>query len=140
LSHQETKRDVLTVAPMGMLLMVPDGDVLAGAVVINGGMTLRTASLGNATAGGTSRSRGVQPGKDRTSGRVTLPPGRLSSRTGRRALPELKGVLTVGGFEEGGGRHLEKSCWACCEEGRSGLMGITRSNGHPFYSAPSEHH
>jgi len=107
LSHQETKRDILTVTRMGMFLVVPDGDVLTGAVVIDGGTTLRTASLRNTTAGGTSRSQGVQPGKDRMSGRVTLPPGRLSSRTGRRALPELKGVLTVGRFEEGGRRHWE---------------------------------
>jgi len=92
---------------MGVFLVVPDGDVLAGAVVVDGGMTLRTASLGNAAASGTSRSWGVQPGKDRTSGRMTFPPGRLGGRTGRRALPELKGVLTIRGFEESNGRHLE---------------------------------
>jgi len=92
---------------MGMLLMVPDSDVLAGAVVVDRGTTLRTASLGNATAGGTSRSWGVQPGKDRTSGRVTLPPGRLSGWARRRALPELLGVLTVGRLEESDGRHWE---------------------------------
>jgi len=140
LSHQETKHDVLTVAPMGMLLVVPDGDILASAIVVNGSMALRTASLRDTTASGTSRGGGVQPGEYRSSRGVTFPPGRLSGGTGRCALPELKGVLAVGGFEEGDGRHLEKSCWACCEEGRSGLMGNTRSNGHPFYSTPLEHH
>ena len=89
MSHQETKRDVLTVAPMSVLLVIPDGDILAGAVVVDRGTTLRTASLRDALAGGTSRGWSVQPGKDRTSGRVTLPPGRLSSRTGRCAFPEL---------------------------------------------------
>ena len=59
---------------MGMFLVVPDGDVLTGAVVVDGGTTLRMASLGNTTAGGTSRSRGVQPGEDRTSRRMTFPP------------------------------------------------------------------
>jgi len=90
---------------MGMFLVVPDGNVLTSAVVVDGGTTLRTASLRNATAGGTSRSRDVQPGEDRTSRRMTFPPGRLSGRAGRCALPELKGVLTVGGLEESDGRH-----------------------------------
>jgi len=40
LSHQETKCDVLTVAPMGVLLVVPDGDILAGAIVVDRGTTL----------------------------------------------------------------------------------------------------
>jgi len=105
LSHQETKRDVLTVAPMGVFLVVPDGNILAGAVVVDGSTTLRAASLRNTATGGTSWSRGVQPGKDRTSGRVTLPPGRLSGWARRRALPELLGVLTVGRLEESDGRH-----------------------------------
>ena len=61
MSHQETKRDVLTVAPMGMFLVIPDGDVLTSAIVVDGGTTLRTASLRNTAASGTSRSQGVQP-------------------------------------------------------------------------------
>ena len=96
MSHQETKRDVLTVAPMGVLLVVPDGDILAGAIMVDRDTTLRMAGLRDALAGGTSRGRGIQPGKYWTSRGVTLPPGRLSGRTGRRALPELKGVLTIG--------------------------------------------
>ena len=92
---------------MGVLLMVPDRDVLASAVVVDGGTTLRTASLRDASAGGTSRGWGVQPGKDQMSGRMTLPHGRLSGRTGGRALPELLGVLTVGRLEEGDRRHWE---------------------------------
>jgi len=52
---------------MGIFLVVPDGDVLTGAVVVDGGTTLRTASLRDASAGGTGGSQGVQPGKDRTS-------------------------------------------------------------------------
>ena len=50
MSHKETKRDVLTVAPMGMFLVIPDGDILTGAIVVNGGTTLRTASLRNTAA------------------------------------------------------------------------------------------
>ena len=92
---------------MGMLLVIPDGNVLAGAVVVDRGTTLRTASLGDASAGGTSRGWGVRPGEDRTSRRVTLPHGRLSSRTRGRTLPELLGVLAVGGLKEGDGRHWE---------------------------------
>ena len=78
--------------PMGMLLVIPDGNILTSAVVVDGGTTLRTASLRNAFAGGTSRGWGVQPGEDQMSGRMTLPHGRLSGRTGRCALPELQGV------------------------------------------------
>ena len=48
--------------PMGMLLVVPDCNVLAGAVVVDGGTTLRTASLRDAFTGGTSWGQGVQPG------------------------------------------------------------------------------
>jgi len=107
LSQQKTKRDVLTVAPMGMFLVIPDGDVLVDAVVVDRGTTLRTASLGDASAGRTSRGWGVQPGKDWTSGRMSLPHGRLSGQTGGCALPELLGVLTVGRLEEGDGRHWE---------------------------------
>jgi len=67
LSHQETKRDVLTVAPMGVLLVVPDGDILAGTIVVDRGTTLRTAGLRDTLAGGTSRGWGIQPGEYRTS-------------------------------------------------------------------------
>jgi len=91
---------------MGVFLVIPDRNVLVGAVVVDGGMTLRTASLRDAFAGGTGRGWGIQPGEDRTSRGVTLPPGRLSGWTGRRALPELLGVLAVGRLEEGDGRHL----------------------------------
>ena len=52
MSQQKTKHNVLTVAPMSVFLVIPDGDVLAGAVVVDGGTTLRTASLRNASAGG----------------------------------------------------------------------------------------
>ena len=107
MSHQETKHDVLTVTSMGVFLVIPDGDVLAGAVVVGGGMTLRMTSLRNAFAGRTGRGWGIQPGKDRMSGWMTLPHGRLSCWTGGRALPELLGVLAVGGLEEGDGRHWE---------------------------------
>jgi len=87
--------------------VIPDGDVLAGAVVVDRGTTLRTASLGDASAGGTSRGWGVQPGEDRTSRWVTLPHGRLGGQTRGHALPELLGVLAVGRLEEGDGRHWE---------------------------------
>jgi len=90
-----------------MLLVIPDGNVLTSAVVVDGGTTLRTASLRNAFAGGTRRGWGVQPGKDQTSGRMTLPHGRLSGRTRGHALTELQGVFTVGGFKEGDRRHWE---------------------------------
>ena len=90
-----------------MFLVVPDGYVLASAVVVNGGTTLRTVGLGDAFAGGTGRGWGVQPGEDRTSRRVALPHGRLSGRTRGRTLPELLGVLTVGRLEEGDRRHWE---------------------------------
>ena len=50
MSHQETKHNVLTVAPMGVLLVVPDGDILAGAIVVDRSTTLRTAGLRNALA------------------------------------------------------------------------------------------
>ena len=92
---------------MGMLLVVPDHDVLAGAVVVDGGTALRTTSLGNAFAGRTGRGWGIRPSEDQTSRRVTLPPGRLSNRTGGRTLPELLGVLTVGRLEESNRRHWE---------------------------------
>jgi len=92
---------------MGMLLVVPDCYILMGAVIVDGSLALRTASLRDAFAGGTGWGWGVQPGEHQTSGRVTLPPGRLSGRTGGCALPELLGVLTVGGLEEGDGRHWE---------------------------------
>ena len=59
MSYQETKCDVLTVAPMGVLLVVPDGDILAGAVMVDRSMTLRTAGLRDALAGGTSRGWGI---------------------------------------------------------------------------------
>ena len=75
--------------------MVPDHNVLAGAVVVDGGTTLRTLSLRDALAGGTSRGWGVQPGENQTSRRVTLPSGRLSRMARRHALPELLGVLTI---------------------------------------------
>ena len=71
MSQQKTKRNVLTVAPMGVFLVIPDGDVLASAVVVDRGTMLRTASLGDASAGGTGRGWGVQPGEDQTSRRVT---------------------------------------------------------------------
>ena len=90
---------------MGVFLVIPDRDVLAGAVVVDGGTTLRTASLRDAFAGGTGRGWGIQPGEDRMSRGVMLPPGRLSGRTRRRALPELLGVLTVGRLK-GDRRHL----------------------------------
>jgi len=82
---------------MGMLLMVPDGNILLGAVVVYGGSALRTMSLRNTPASRASRSRGVQPSKNQTGRRMTLPPGILSCQTGRRTLPELMGVLTVRG-------------------------------------------
>ena len=75
-----------------MFLVVPDGYILPGTIVVDGGTTLRMASLGDAFAGGTSRGWGVQPGEDRTSRRVMLPPGRLSGQTRGCALPELLGV------------------------------------------------
>ena len=103
----ETKHDVLTVTPMGVFLVIPDGDIFAGAVGVDGGTTLRTASLRDAFAGRTSRCWGIQPSEERTSRRVTLPPGRLSGWTRGRALPELLGVLTVGRLEESNRRHLE---------------------------------
>jgi len=80
---------------MGVFLVIPDHDVLVGAVVDDGGTTLRMVSLRDTFAGGTSRGRGIQPGEDRTSRGVTLPPGRLSGWTGRHTLPELLGVLAV---------------------------------------------
>jgi len=40
---------------MSMLLVVPDRNVLVGAVVVDGGTTLRTVSLRDAFAGGTGR-------------------------------------------------------------------------------------
>ena len=58
-----------------MLLVVPDGDILPGTVVVDGGTMLRMASLGNTPASGASRSRGVQPGEDQMSRGVMLPPG-----------------------------------------------------------------
>jgi len=85
---------------MGMFLVVPDGHVLPRAVVVHGSSMLRTASLRDAFAGRTSRGWGVQPGEDRTSGRATFPPGRLSGWTRGCALPELLSVLAVGGLEE----------------------------------------
>jgi len=91
---------------MGVFLVIPDCDVLVGAVVVDGGTTLRTASLRDAFAGGTSRGWGIQPGEDRMSRGVTLPPGRLSGQTGRCALPELLGVLAVRRLKEGDRRHL----------------------------------
>ena len=39
------------------------------------------------------------------------------------------------GAEVGCEKFDRRSWWVV-----GGLMGITRSNGHPFYSAPSEHH
>jgi len=35
---------------MGVLLVVPDGDILAGAIVVDRSTTLRTAGLRNALA------------------------------------------------------------------------------------------
>ena len=94
---------------MGMLLVVPYCNVLVGAVVVDWGMMLRMASLRDAFAGGTSRGWGVQPGEHRTSGGMTLPPGRPSGQTRGHALPELLGVLLVGSvIEEGQGRHWKK--------------------------------
>jgi len=78
---------------MSMLLVIPD----PGAIVVDGSLALRTASLGDALAGRTSRSGSVQLSEDQTSRGVTLPPGRLSRLTRRCALPELLGVATVGG-------------------------------------------
>ena len=58
---------------MGMLLVVPDHNALVGAVVVDGGTMFRTASLRDAFTGGTSQGRGVQPGKDWMSRRMTVP-------------------------------------------------------------------
>jgi len=52
---------------MGVFLVVPNGDVLPGAIVVDGSMALRTASVRNALAGRTSWSRGIQPSEDWTS-------------------------------------------------------------------------
>ena len=82
--------------------MVPDRNVLAGAVVIDGGTILRMVSLRDAFAGGTSRGWGVQPGKDRMSRRVVFPPGGLGGRTRGCALPELLGVLLIRNIVEEG--------------------------------------
>jgi len=95
---------------MGVLLVIPDGDVLAGAVVVDRSTTLRMAGLGNTLANRATGSWGVQPGKDRTSGRVMLPPGRLKRRSQRHSFPKLHGVLTVRRrLKESHGRHEE-----CC--------------------------
>jgi len=51
--------------------------------------------LGDTPASRASRSRGVQPGEDWTSGGVMLPPGRLSGQTRGHSFPELLGVLTI---------------------------------------------
>ena len=101
-----TNRDILTVTPMGVFLVIPDHDVLPGAVVIDGSTTLRTAGLRDTPASGASRGWRIQPSQDWTSRGVILPPGRLSGWTRGHTLPELFGVLTVGGgLKEGHGRH-----------------------------------
>jgi len=63
---------------MSIFLVVPDGDIFPGTIVVDGGTTLRMTSLRNTPASRASRSRGVQPGEDWMSRGVTLPPGRLS--------------------------------------------------------------
>jgi len=62
---------------MVVLLMVLEGDVLPGAVVVERCSMLRMMSLRNTLASRAPGSWSVQPGKDRTSRRMALPPGKL---------------------------------------------------------------
>jgi len=88
-----------------MLLVVPGGDILPRTIVVHGSTALRTVGLRDALANRASQSWSVQPGEDQTGRGVTFPPRGLGGQTRGSALPELLGVLTVRGLEEGDRRH-----------------------------------